>query len=113
MQVIAAKQFIEWYETIDMKMVEDVTAAVDLLVALGVALGHPRSSKIQGTQMNLRELRIQSGGRPVRVFYSFDPARDAVVLIGGDKTGDDRFYDRMVPICERIWAEYLDENFDD
>jgi hypothetical protein len=57
----------------------------------------------------LRELRIQSVGRPFRVFYAFDPARQAVVLIGGDKTGDARFYERMVPLAERLWKEYLDE----
>jgi hypothetical protein len=43
------------------------------------------------------------------VFYAFDPARQAVLLIGGDKTGDDRFYERMIPLSERIWAEYLKE----
>jgi hypothetical protein len=31
------------------------------------------------------------------------------VLIGGDKTGDGRFYERMIPVAERIWKEYLDE----
>jgi hypothetical protein len=58
----------------------------------------------------LRELRVQSNGRPLRVFYAFDPARQAVLLIGGDKTGDNRFYENMNPQAERIWKEYLDEN---
>jgi hypothetical protein len=75
----------------------------------GLALGFPRSSAIKGSAFALRELRIQSQGRPLRVFYAFDPARQAVVLIGGDKTGDGRFYERMVPVAERIWKEYLDE----
>jgi hypothetical protein len=35
--------------------------------------------------------------------------RQAVLIIGGDKTGDDRFYERMIPLAERIWKEYLDE----
>jgi hypothetical protein len=65
--------------------------------------------RIKGSAFALRELRIQSQGRPLRVFYAFDPARQAVVLIGGDKTGDGRFYERMVPVAERIWKEYLDE----
>lgn len=113
MEVIATAQFIEWYNEIDEQMAEDVTVAVDLLEIRGVTLGYPQSSKIEDTDINLRELRIQSGGRPVRVFYSFDPARDAVVLIGGDKTGDNRFYERMVPVAEAIWSEYLQENFGD
>jgi hypothetical protein len=57
----------------------------------------------------MRELRVQSGGAPLRVFYVFDPMRQAVLLIGGDKTGDDRFYDRMIPTAEKIWAQYLKE----
>ncbi|WP_404367590.1 type II toxin-antitoxin system RelE/ParE family toxin [Corallococcus coralloides] len=70
---------------------------VELLAAKGVALGFPYSSQLKGTSQPLRELRIQSGGHPIRVFYAFDPARDAVLLLGGDKTGDKRFYERMIP----------------
>ncbi len=111
MDVIVTEQFITWYENIDDQAAEDVTVAVDLLEAKGVGLGYPYSSKINGTAMNLRELRVQSSGRPLRVFYTFDPARNAVVLLGGDKTGDKRFYERMIPWAEEIWEEYLDENF--
>ena len=86
-----------------------MAAAIDLLEARGLALGFPRSSAIKGASFALRELRIQSQGRPLRVFYAFDPTRQAVVLIGGDKTGDARFYERMIPVAEQIWKEYLDE----
>jgi hypothetical protein len=82
---------------------------VDYLAATGVTLGFPRSSEIKGASFALRELRIQSQGCPIRVFYAFDPVRQAVLIIGGDKTGDDRFYERMIPLAERIWKEYLDE----
>jgi hypothetical protein len=57
----------------------------------------------------LRELVVQSKGRPLRVFYAFDPARNAVLLIGGDKTANARFYEEYVPKAEAIWAEYLRE----
>ena len=57
----------------------------------------------------MRELRVQSGGRPVRVFYAFDPRRSAILLIGGDKTGDDRFYDQFVPLADRLHDEHLKE----
>jgi len=56
----------------------------------------------------MRELRVQSGGRPIRVFYAFDPRRMAILLIGGDKTGDDRFYETFVPIADRLYDEHLD-----
>jgi hypothetical protein len=57
----------------------------------------------------LRELRVQSGGRPLRVFYIFDAIRQAVLLVGGDKTGDARFYLVMVPFAEAIWEQYQAE----
>jgi len=49
------------------------------------------------------------GGRPLRVFYAFDPRRSAILLIGGDKTGDDRFYERMVPIADQLYDVYIAE----
>ena len=45
----------------------------------------------------------------MRVFYAFDPRRSAILLIGGDKTGDDRFYVRMVPIADALYDLYIDE----
>ena len=57
----------------------------------------------------MRELRIQSGGNPLRTFYAFDPRRTAILLIGGDKTGDKRFYERMIPIADQLYDEYLVE----
>jgi hypothetical protein len=55
----------------------------------------------------MRELRIQHQGRPYRVFYAFDPRRNAILLIAGDKTGDNRFYERMVPTADRLYDEHL------
>jgi hypothetical protein len=46
---------------------------------------------------------------PSGVFYAFDPRRTAILLIGGDKTGNDRFYQEMIPIADRLYDQYLDE----
>ena len=43
------------------------------------------------------------------MFYAFDPRRSAILLIGGDKTGDDRFYERFVPLADRLYDEHLKE----
>ena len=48
----------------------------------------------------MRELRVQSGGKPIRMFNAFDARRSAILLIGGDKTGDNPFYERMIPIVD-------------
>jgi hypothetical protein len=43
------------------------------------------------------------------VFYAFDPRRSAILLIGGDKTGDNRFYERMIPIADALYDTYIKE----
>jgi hypothetical protein len=53
-------------------------------------------------------LRIQHGGRPYRVLYAFDPHRVAILLIGGDKTGDNRWYDKYVPLADKIYEEHIE-----
>ncbi|HEY0264041.1 MAG TPA: type II toxin-antitoxin system RelE/ParE family toxin [Granulicella sp.] len=58
----------------------------------------------------LRELWIQHAGQPYRVLYAFDPKRNAVLLLGGNKTGDDRWYDTHVPKAEKLLMAYLKES---
>ncbi len=52
---------------------------------------------------------MQHQGRPYRVFFAFDPRRMAMLLIGGDKTGNKSFYKEMVPKAEAIYAQHLVE----
>jgi hypothetical protein len=84
--------------------------AAGLLGELGPGLGYPHSSKINKSRHSgLRELRTQSGGRPLRTLYAFNPSRTAILLIGGDKTGDDRWYERFVPLADHIYDRHLAE----
>lgn len=108
-EVVATDEFVGWYQGLSEQDAIAVTIGVDRLEQQGIALGHPYSSAIKSAKEPIRELRIQSGGRPLRVFYAFDPVRQAVLLIGGDKTGDARFYDTYVPRAEAIWRQYLAE----
>jgi hypothetical protein len=89
---------------------EDVAATISLLEERGPNLPFPYSSGIEGSRHgHMRELRVQSGGRPIRIFYAFDPRRSAILLIGGDKTGRDRFYEEMVPVADRLYDVHLEE----
>ena len=73
-------------------------------------LGWPFSSGVNGSRHGrMRELRVQISGRPLRVFYAFDSRQVAILLIGGDKTGDERFYKTYVPRADKLYDEYLDE----
>jgi hypothetical protein len=83
---------------------------VRLLEERGTQLGYPYSSKIEQSKHGaMRELRIQHQGRPYRVLYAFDPRRTALLLIGGDKTGNDRWYDEFVPWADQLLDDHLDE----
>ena len=108
-EVIATDEFVAWYQGLDENTSDDVDVAVGVLESQGVALGAPRSSDIKGASFALRELRLQSMARPFRIFYAFDPRRQAVLLLGGDKTGDNRSYDVYVPIADRLFDEHLNE----
>lgn len=57
----------------------------------------------------MRELRIQHDGRPLRTLYAFDPRRYAILLIGGDKTGDNRWYEVHITLADRLYDEHLEE----
>jgi len=106
-EVVGTDEFEIWFLGLDDADGEAIARVVGLLEAKGIALPFPYSSAIGGSRFALRELRVQSQGRPLRVLYAFDPKRQAVLLIGGDKTGDDRFYERMIPRAEVIWEQYL------
>lgn len=109
-EVIATDEFVAWYRAlVDQAQIEEVAFLVDLLQDRGVALGHPYSSALKGASFPLRELRGTVGKAELRVVYAFDPHRDAVLIIGGDKNGEKNFYDRIIALAERIWKEYLRE----
>ena len=103
-------EFGDWWVGLAEGEQEDITAVVELLAEHGPGLRFPYSSGVTGSRHgHMRELRVQSSGRPVRVFYAFDPRRTVILLIGGDKTGDDRFYERLVPLADRFYDEHLRE----
>ena len=103
-------EFAEWYSGLSESQQDDITAAGLLLMEHGPQLPFPHSSGIAGSKhTHMREPRVQSGGRPIRVFYAFDPRRAAILLIGGDKTGDGRFYERMLRVADKLYDAHIDE----
>lgn len=73
-------------------------------------LKFPRSSDVKGSRhAHMRELRVQSGGRPLRILYAFDPRRVAILLLGGDKTADKRWYEEFVPIADRLYDKHIED----
>ena len=108
-EIVTSDEFANWYGNLDDPGRKAVAHVVELLARQGLSLGAPYSSALQGTQYGLRELRSKRYGRALRVIYAYDEERDAVLIIGGDKSGRKRFYEEMIPQAEAIWREYLKE----
>jgi hypothetical protein len=103
-------EFGEWWDQLSEEEQISVAASVTLLEERGPNLGFPHSSAISSSRhTHMRELRTQHQGRPFRTLYAFDPRRNAILLVGGDKTGDDRWYDVHVPLADRLYDEHLNQ----
>jgi hypothetical protein len=108
--VLFTDEFETWWDGLSMEEQDSIDPVVLMLAQDGPTLRFPYSSGIKGSRYShLRELRIQHQGRPYRVLYAFDPERNALLLIGGDKTGNDRWYEVFVPIADRLYREHLKE----
>ena len=110
-QVEFTEEFRVWYEDdLSTSEQEDVARVVEMLEQSGPMLPFPYSSGIAASKFShMRELRIQHKGRPYRVLYAFDPRRAALLLLGGEKTGNDRWYDEMVPKADALYERRLRE----
>lgn len=109
-EIEGTETFSDWFTGLDDAEKESVIASVDLLEARGTTLGFPHTSSIESSQFGqMRELRVQHKGHPLRVLYAFDPRRVGLLLLGGDKTGNDRWYETLVPQADKLFAEHLAE----
>jgi len=108
-EIEVTDEFEQWWDSLTETEQVDVRSVVLLLRSFGPALRHPFSSGVKTSrQAHMRELRIQHRGKPYRILYAFDPRRTAILLIGGRKTGDRRWYQTFVPIADRLYDEYLE-----
>jgi hypothetical protein len=101
-------EFEGWWDKLTEGEQIDITASVGLLEKCGPNLRYPYSSGIHGSAYtHMRELRIQHAGQPYRILYAFDPRRTAILLIGGNKTGNDRWYEKYVSIADDLYKQHI------
>ena len=109
-EVEYADEFEHWWDGLTAAEQTSVNEVIKVLANQGPHLGRPLVDTLKGSQFpNMKELRIQHQGRPYRVLFAFDPRRCALLLIGGDKTGNDRFYVEYVPWADAIYTQHLNE----
>ena len=110
-KVLETDEYQEWFETLDDAAKEDIRASVQVLSTIGPSLGRPQVDTLKGSRFpNMKELRVKSNGRPFRILFAFDRKRRAVLLVGGNKAsgGGKGFYSEMVPLADRLFADYLE-----
>jgi hypothetical protein len=111
-EIQVTNELLAWIKTLDERTRAQVVDAIDRLAEAGPALGHPLVDSIANSSLhNLKELRPGSAGRTeVRILFAFDPWRSAILLTGGDKSGNwQGWYPRAIPHAEQLFEEYLKE----
>ncbi|WP_241182049.1 type II toxin-antitoxin system RelE/ParE family toxin [Klebsiella grimontii] len=101
--------FERWFTSLNDTDRARVLAALLVLREKGPGLSRPYADTLRGSRYSdMKELRIQSRGDPIRAFFAFDPARTGIVLCAGNKVGNEkRFYDEMLPVAEREFTNWL------
>lgn len=104
----------DWYWSLSPDEQDAVEARIDLLEQRGPALKRPVVGEIKGSAHDprMKELRLSVGDAALRVLFTFDPRRAAILLVAGNKAEGERWggwYRTAIPRADRLYAEYLDE----
>lgn len=106
--VVLTPRFDNWLNEQEEGLQEKVLADLANLEVYGPKLSRPYADTVNGSRhRNMKELRIQHAGNPVRAFFAFDPLRQAIVLCAGDKSNDKRFYQTMIRIADEEFTSHL------
>lgn len=103
-------EFDEWFGPLDEECQAEIIAKVELLRLLGPQLGRPHADTLNGSKhANMKELRADTGRAVLRIAFAFDPARAAILLIGGDKAGvnQKRFYKQLIARADELFDRHL------
>jgi hypothetical protein len=98
------------FDGLDEDVQNELLAQLHLLRAFGPGLGRPRVDTLNGSRhANMKELRFDAADGVWRVAFAFDPKREAVLLVAGDKsgTGTRQFYKRLLKAADERFDEHL------
>jgi hypothetical protein len=106
-EIILLEEVERWYFTLNDDAMAAVTGAIDLLELEGPTLGRPTVDKVNGSKFHsMKELR--PAGTSIRILFIFDPRRQAILLLGGDKSGNWKsWYDKNIPVADQRYGDWL------
>ncbi|MFT3882838.1 MAG: type II toxin-antitoxin system RelE/ParE family toxin [Gemmatales bacterium] len=109
--VLTHAEFDRWLLSQPEDVQVSIVAHAELLVSFGPNLGRPQVDTVKGSKhSNMKELRVQHQGDPYRILFAFDPKRHAILLLGGNKRGDKRWYKTNLPIARIVAAMNIYEH---
>ncbi|WP_420618706.1 type II toxin-antitoxin system RelE/ParE family toxin [Candidatus Poriferisocius sp.] len=110
-EVNGTDEFADWFGGLTESEQDEVVVVVELLAEHGPELDRPYVDRIKGSQYhNMKELRPRGVAKNLRILFLFDPRREAILLTGGDKSGQwDLWYSKAIPHAERLYREYLSD----
>ena len=109
-EVVLHDAFVEVLEQLNESLQDELFAHAKLLTNYGPHLGRPTVDTMKGSSyFNMKEMRFSWQQEVWRVAFAFDPKRQAILLVGGNKCGvnQSRFYKRLIDIAENRYQEHL------
>lgn len=101
--------FTAWFDGLAEALQDEILAHIALLRERGPNLGRPYVDTVEDSEFaNMKELRVQFRGDPWRILFAFDPRRTAILLVGGCKRGDKRWYKKHIPIADERFQRHLE-----
>ncbi len=108
--VFFAEEFEPEFEALDEAVQDAILARVLLLEREGPSLGRPQADTLVGSKhANMKELRCNAAGGVWRIAFAFDPDRQAILLVAGDKSGknEKRFYKQLIAKADERFDRHL------
>jgi len=91
---------------------DEMLAEASFVEMLGPETGRPHVDKLHGSDhANMKELRFEAANGEWRVAFAFDPKRQAILLVAGDKTGvsDKKFYKRLIEKADERYSRHVEK----
>jgi hypothetical protein len=111
-EVATTDEFDGWFAELNEDGQAEVIAKVELLKLLGPRLGRPHADTLNDSKhSNMKELRADTKDQVLRIAFAFDPARSAILLLGGNKSGvsQRRFYKQLIAKADTLYDAHLEK----
>lgn len=109
-EIVTTSHFDEWFATLDADCQVEVIAKVNLLMLRGPRLSRPHADTLKGSKhAHMKELRGQADRAVLRIAFAFDPTRQGILLVGGNKSGvgQRQFYNQLIAKADELYDQHL------